>query len=704
MQLDSFIYFTSTIWALLLAFALVFWTGRSSARWSLAIVLVLLVAEVYLIQSASEAESTEAAAGWLRVRYLVAACLPGTWLFFSLCYSRGDDRQLLVKWRGVFAFAAALPLILAVGFEQSVSFQAGQPEAGATGLFVIGWPGKVFHMGFLVFAVLILMNLEQTFRAAVGTMRWRVKFVVIGLGLLLTVRIYTSTQALLYSVAFSPMHVLNASALLLACALISVSFIRAGSFNLELYPSRALLQNSVTAVLAGIYLLIVGVFAKFMVMMGGERDFHVKSFLVLISIVALALVLASDRTQLAIRRFVSRNFRRPLHDYRQVWRNFTESANARVDESEVCQGAVNLVAETLQSMSATIWLVDEQQHRIALGASTSLVGERGKVILESEERVAGLLGMIRQQPVPVNLDESKEGWVQELKRSCPEVVGQGGGRLFVPLLAKGEILGLLTVGERVSGVPFAMEDIELLKCIGDQIAGTLLNLHLSQKLMQAREMEAFQNMAAFFVHDLKNTASSLSLVLQNLPAQFDNPEFRQDALRAVGKGVGRLNELIKRLSSLRETLQIRPVNADLNGVAAEAMDAIGPVPHARMKRLFNPIPAVMMDSEQIHKVITNLLLNAVEALGPEGEITVETGRQNGWATLSVRDNGCGMSREFVQRSLFRPFQTTKNRGLGIGMFHSKVIVEAHRGRMEVQSDPGQGTTFRLLLPLTGGTP
>ena len=102
-------------------------------------------------------------------------------------------------------------------------------------------------------------------------------------------------------------------------------------------------------------------------------------------------------------------------------------------------------------------------------------------------------------------------------------------------------------------------------------------------------------------------------------------------------------------------------------------------------------------------MITNLLLNARDALGPRGEITIETSQRNSWAILSVVDNGCGMSPAFVKASLFRPFQTTKKKGLGIGMFQSKMIVEAHRGKIQVESEPGAGTTFRVMLPLNGQT-
>jgi C4-dicarboxylate-specific signal transduction histidine kinase len=79
-------------------------------------------------------------------------------------------------------------------------------------------------------------------------------------------------------------------------------------------------------------------------------------------------------------------------------------------------------------------------------------------------------------------------------------------------------------------------------------------------------------------------------------------------------------------------------------------------------------------------------------------IQVTTVHEGSVVGFSVRDNGCGMSEEFIEKSLFKPFQTTKKKGLGIGLFHSRLIVEAHRGVLEVNSSVGAGTEFRVLLP------
>ena len=98
-------------------------------------------------------------------------------------------------------------------------------------------------------------------------------------------------------------------------------------------------------------------------------------------------------------------------------------------------------------------------------------------------------------------------------------------------------------------------------------------------------------------------------------------------------------------------------------------------------------------------MLTNLILNARDALKENGRIEISTTQHNGSAILSVSDNGCGMSHEFLSRSLFRPFKTTKKGGIGIGMFQSKAIIEAHGGKIEVESELGRGTTFRVCLPV-----
>jgi signal transduction histidine kinase len=206
-------------------------------------------------------------------------------------------------------------------------------------------------------------------------------------------------------------------------------------------------------------------------------------------------------------------------------------------------------------------------------------------------------------------------------------------------------------------------------------------------------------MSAFFVHDLKNTTSTLNLMLNNLPEHFNDPEFRADALRGISKTVAHINRLIGRLSQVRHELQIKPVDSDLNEVVARALAGWEAAAGVSLVKELLALPRISLDPEQMLKVVTNLVLNAREAVLPAGEIRIATAQSHGWVILTVSDNGSGMAPEFISRLLFRPFQTTKKNGLGIGLFQSKIIVEAHKGRVEVASQPGKGTTFRVFLPL-----
>ena len=92
-------------------------------------------------------------------------------------------------------------------------------------------------------------------------------------------------------------------------------------------------------------------------------------------------------------------------------------------------------------------------------------------------------------------------------------------------------LGVIVLADRINGAIYTVEELELLSCIGDQITSVLLNLRLATEVAHAKELEAFRTMSTFFVHDLKNAAASLNLMLKNLPVHFDEPAFREDALQ-----------------------------------------------------------------------------------------------------------------------------------------------------------------------------
>jgi putative PEP-CTERM system histidine kinase len=692
--------FSSAIFCGILALIVVWNERRSVARWSFVAGMVAMAAGDMCFALTTDASMPQEMVYWQNWRLVAMSFQPGIWLLFSLSYARGNYSESLKRWR-LALLGAILPIGLAILFSDDliVSDSVSRSETGHW-MFGLGIPGVILNIFSLLGSVLALMNLERTYRAAVGTMLWRIKFMILGLGVVFSVQLYVSSQVLLFHNTLNlSLEAVNATAILLGGVLILRSLFRTGNFNTDVYPSQSAVHNSLTVLLAGAYLLIVGVFAKVVAFLGGDASFTLKAFVLLVILVLLAILLMSDRVRLHTRRFMSRYFQKPLYDYRSLWRRFTEGTASCVKPAELCQATVKLTTDIFQVLSVSIWLVDDKRENLMFATSTFLSETRANGIKPKSADTMEMMRALEKHSDPIDIDASKENWADVLKRCHPDEFRKGGNRVCVPMMSGGEVLGLMILGDRVGGISFSWQDFDLLKCIADQVAASLLNLQLSQKLLQAKEMEAFQTMSAFFVHDLKNMTSTLNLMLKNLPVHFDDPEFRADTLRGISKTVAHINRLIGRLSQLRHELQIKPVESDLNEIVARALAGWEEAAGVALVKNLRLLPKISLDQEQMLKVVTNLVLNAREAVLPAGEVRIETAQSNGCVILTVSDNGCGMNPEFLSRSLFRPFQTTKKNGLGIGLFQSKMIVEAHKGRVQVESQPGKGTTFRIILPL-----
>lgn len=691
--------FAAAACSFLLALVSLLPSKSSLAKWWFFAGMALLGADAFVTGLGLRAVEPSDVIGWLTLGLILKSAVAPAWLGFSMTYARGDYRQLPARRIVPIAIAALLPFGLSLALQSQLltpRFNAGANELSLN--LQLDTAGKALNVLLLVMHVWILKNLEQTFRAAVGTMRWRVKFVVVGLAVIFGARLYVRSEALLFSIFDRDWLGIESSALLIGCIFLVVAFLRSGFADFDVYPSQTVLRSSLTVLICGAYLFTVGVLANIVRRFGGAESFQFLSLFVLVALAGFAVLLLSDRVRQRIQRFVSRHFARAQHDSVRIWTQFSRRLANVKDQPGLCTVSARLVSETFESLSVTIWLWDEQKQQFTAGASTSPhPGETtGGDPPAGSSAIAAGLGL---RPAPFDLEAVDEPWAGELRSLNARVFPNGGDRWCVPLLAGEQCLGALVLADRVNGTGYTVEELHLLRCIADQVTSVLLNLRLANEVARAREMEALRTMSAFFVHDLKNAASSLNLMLQNLPVHFDDPEFRQDALRGIGNTVRRIDDMIDRLTALRQQPELKPVEADLNQLVGEVLNTLNCAPQLELTRELQPLPSILADREQIQSVVTNLVLNARDAVGSSGRIAVRTEQQGGRVVLSVTDNGCGMSPAFLKDSLFRPFQSTKKKGLGIGMFHSRIIVEAHGGSIQVESEPGKGSTFRVSLPV-----
>lgn len=679
-----------------IAIAAMFRSGRSGTLWLFVAGMLYLVAEsIFAALGAAEASSAARQVTLQSQALLLRSVGFVIWILFSNVYSRGEVRRSLKPWMFPLIAAVAVPVVLAY-YSGGQLLHLVEHESGEFGL-AFTTTGKFLNGLILLEIVIVLMSLELTFRAAVGTMQWRIKFTILGLAVISATRFYTCSQALVYSGQTSTLSQVDVAGLIIGCLLLGIGYLRAGLNETDVYPSGAVLHTSITVLLVGGYLLVVGVLAQIVAHTGAAGSFQLEALLVLLALAVLAVMLLSKRWRQRLRNFISRHFRRPQYDAYKIWTDFTDATTSAADEQTLCSGAAKLISGTFNVLSVSLWVWNEERQRLARAGSTveSSISDAS----DGPNEISGDdLSLLAKQSL-VDLDRTTEPPWEKVRLLNQAQFSRGGDRYALPLVANERCLGLVLLADRVSAVEYSSEEFELLKCICDQTASSLLNLQLGRELLLSKELEAFQTISAFFVHDMKNAASTLRLMLRNLPEHFDDPEFRRDALRGIGDTAGRIDQIIERLGAVQQKVETQAAEVDLVALVAKAVDQVETGHEVAFLRELQAVGKVMGDREQLRSVVTNLLLNAREAVSAEGRVEVKTEARPGWGVLTVSDNGCGMSAAFMRDSLFRPFKTTKKKGLGIGMFHTKTIIQAHRGTIRVKSEPGQGTTFQVWLPL-----
>jgi putative PEP-CTERM system histidine kinase len=623
---------------------------------------------------------------WQFWKMFVGAFVPATWLAFSICYARAEGGQILLDWKGTLIAAAIFPAAV-ISFFQNSLFTA--LSFNTAWIVRFGWPGYLYELSILMVIVAALARLERTLRASSGAARWRIKYMLMGIGFIFAARVYTTTERLLFVGDNSFLFSVESATLLLGDLLIAVALIRSRLENIDVYVSRDLLYNSVVISIVGVYLLVVGTAAKLARYFGADGMLLDNAFLIFIALLGTSVLLLSESVRFKVRTFINRHFQRPPYDYQKVWASFTERLPSIIDLHDLCNAMARTVSETFSVACVSIWVNDEIRGGPVLYGSTHLP-LNGESDSEPESEIGFLALFSRDKRKPIMLDSParEEGDLSEERILC-----------CAPLMAKGEFLGIITLGNKFAQEKYTGQDLDLLKIIADQAAGLILNHKLLESRGRAREMEAFRTMSSFLAHDLKNVASTLSLTLTSLPVHFNNPEFRADALQMMSKTAEKVRNICSRLAALDQKFELQKCQCDLNELVANTLSNLELV--GKLVTDLGPTPKASLDPEQIHKVLLNLVLNAVESSENGAEIRVSTRCEGPWLRLSVTDHGCGMSPEFMSKELFHPFQTTKKGGSGIGLYQARMIVEAHGGRIEVQSRQGQGTTFSVFLPLHG---
>ena len=269
--------------------------------------------------------------------------------------------------------------------------------------------------------------------------------------------------------------------------------------------------------------------------------------------------------------------------------------------------------------------------------------------------------------------------------------------LVVPLIQNGELFGFVVLAQPRSKIVLNWEVLDLLKVVGIQTASYLARQKSADALAVARQFETFNRMSTFVVHDLKNLVSQLALLVANAERHKDSPEFQKDMLETIEHAVQKMRILLQKFNRESSTELSEHVSLEPLLQHAIALKSVGePKPTLDIRKQGLTVSA---NAARLERVIGHLIQNAIEATPRDGKINVRLAEQDDHAVIEVIDTGRGMSDQFIRARLFKPFESTKSAGMGIGVFETREYVQQIGGRLEVDSHPGAGTTFRMSLPL-----
>ena len=626
---------------------------------------------------------------WKRLSLIAESLLPFFWLMCSLIYSRTNGFKsagLLMKGTLVGALLLSLlPIVLPL---ETFFYTPDFPQER---LLFLGNVGYIFYLGIMIALVLALINFENTLISASPESLKQMKFQITGLGVILGALVFYFSQSILYRSLNMNYFGLRSFLYLLAIALIVYSLLFRKE-NARVQVSRQAAFKSFVFMAFGAYLVIVGLMGEGMQYFGVPYKRVVTVSFAFIAGVMLLLLFLSDRFRREIKVALHKNFYQNKYDYRIQWLHFTQQLATSRSGHELIQRILESYCEIFGVSGSAMFLQDS-----ACGGYTMIAAHQMEAMHETIYPDNKLIIFME-----------KRGWVINLHDNNPEIMTENevffsnnGISFVVPLSISERLEGFIVLGSSLKdNEVYIYEDYDLMKTISRQASQAIFHQRLLEELAQAREMEAVGKVSTFVAHDLKNLVSNLSLIVENAGRHIQNPDFQQDMLESLGNTVARMKRMIAKLKNLgdREHYVLKPVNLlelakKTAGLAKGASIIVEGTPEN-----------AMVDEDEMQNVILNLVINAIEASGPEQVVAIRTGANSDGVYISVQDQGCGMSADFIRNELFKPFRTTKKKGIGIGLYQCRQTAETFGGIIKVESNIGSGSTFTICFnPLVPGS-
>jgi putative PEP-CTERM system histidine kinase len=460
---------------------------------------------------------------------------------------------------------------------------------------------------------------------------------------------------------------------------------------MQLQLSRTVALQSLSVVGLGLYAALTGIAMGVIGDFGGANARMVQTALVFGSAAALLTVVSTPWLRAWAKVLVAKHLFSHRYDYRAEWLRFTETLGAPGGEEQLDQRVVKAVADITDSTAGLLLVPDGED--LLLAARWNWPGA---------EEVAGapLVRHLAATHRIVELDAVREGRDPADAGHVPGwILDHADAWAIVPLVHDARLTGAIVLARPAVDRGLDWEDFDLLGVAGRQAASYLAEDRARSALAEAARFDEFNRRFAFILHDIKNLVSQVTLVARNAERHADNPDFRADMVATLRETSDRMTMLLSRLGQRGprplEPSQAVPVAPLLTRIA-DRRRSQHPV-HVEAEAV-----TVRAAPGALETLVDHLVQNAIEASGPDAPVVLSAHREGARVAVEVRDRGSGMSAAFVRDRLFKPFDSMKPGGFGIGAFEARQLAEAMGGEVAVVSREGQGTCFTVLLPIAAG--
>jgi putative PEP-CTERM system histidine kinase len=539
-------------------------------------------------------------------------------------------------------------------------------------------------------AVLGMLLVEQLYRNKPEQERWAIKFACLGIGGMFAYDFYMYSDEMLFHKVNPDIWAARGAVNALTVPLIAVSVLRRKSWSAELAVSRRVMFHSAALFGSAVYLLTMGSAGYYLRYFGGNWGSVMQVTFLFGALVLLIGTLFSGTFRAWLKVSISKHFYSYNYDYREEWLRFTGTLSR--DGPGLGDRAIEAVGALVESTGGLMWI------RRDSGVFEPASSWQVLPTLITEPADSPFCQFLEAKHWVVDLQEYQDEPAKYDDVPMPEwLMAYPRGWLVVPLTMQGSLFGFVLLLQPRSAITLNWEVIDLLKIAGSQAASYLAQYDAANALMVARQFESFNRMSTFVVHDLKNLVSQLSLLMSNAERHKHNPEFQDDMIETVNFSVQKMKLMLQKLS--RSVAPEHPVGLSIERLVRQAVALKAGFDPKPILTVTDPGLTVLADWERLERVVGHLIQNAIEATARDGRVEIELARLGDAALIRITDSGEGMSEEFIRERLFKPFETTKSAGMGIGAFESQEYIQELGGGLEVSSVPERGSTFNIILPL-----